>query len=148
MSCERYQGLESDQIYCWLNENSKLLLELSNKSIQAKVSGEMYVISDFVNLQASFSSKADKESFENTVDNLLNKLNFPDVKLTFSLGLKDSNKAIYISLYQNGFCAAFGDCFGTYLVYYLDDKAVINDQNYHYSLANVDGWYLLKVSNN
>ncbi|WP_282111286.1 hypothetical protein [Shewanella algicola] len=148
VSCERYQGIENNQISSWVNDNSQLLMEFSNKSIQVSASGEISTMDDFVNLQASFLSETDKISFKRTVDNLLKQLNYSDEKLTFNLGLKSKHKSIYITLYQSGFCAAVGDCLDTFLVYYLDNQEVINDQNYKYFPTEIEGWYLLKISNN
>lgn len=147
MACERHQGVENNQINGWVDDNSALLVEFANKSAQVNASGELAAIKGTMNLKANFSSNAEQDSFNRIVAELFSKLNYSDVKLSFNLGLKNKHKSICITLYQNGFCASLGDCLDTFLVYYLDSKDLILDKNYIYTSMTIEGWYLLKVSN-
>lgn len=144
-SCEKFYGIEDGQILAWTEKNSQYLTELASEGIRNEVNGEVQGLLDIESINGNFLSKDNESHFKEVIRNILNEATFPDKKIHFNLNVKSEYKSIYIVLYQDGYCAAFGDCVKTFLVYSNNISWLINEPNYTYKSTKVTGWYILKV---
>jgi len=146
ISCERFHGIEDSQILDWTEKNAQVLTELAGESVRSKVEGEIQSLSDIDQIKGYFQSFEDESALKELAKGLLNETYYPDKKITFNLQPNNKHQTIYITLYLEGFCAAFSDCLNTYLVYHVNKDNQIREPSYHYSNTKLLNWYILKVT--
>ncbi|CAI8165824.1 MAG: Uncharacterised protein [Pseudidiomarina mangrovi] len=146
VSCEYHFKLDNTHILAWVNDNSELLNEVSDAAKKLHIDADIHTVEDIQNMNVLYAYGADAERVRNTIMRLFNSIDYPAKSIFFHFGKKSTHKSIYISLYNSGFCAAFSDCVNTSLVFYDSKSLIYEHYSYHYFETNLEGWYILKVT--